>query len=51
MQRGKERSGFDLEGSAGDLLDALRDANAMTRLEFERPQYQKVQSALEEFGP
>src|SRR5688572_17634208 len=50
VQRRKQRSGLDVEGAPGDLLDALGNADAVARLELERPQDQQAESALEDFG-
>ena len=50
VERGKQRSGLDLERPARRLKDALGDSGAMERLQFERPENQQVQSALDERG-
>ena len=44
--RGEQRTGFDYEGAAGDLIDARGYAHAVHRREFERAQDEQIQSAL-----
>src|SRR5262249_3107300 len=41
MERREERSRFDAEGAAGDLLEAVGDAESVARLEFERAEDQE----------
>jgi hypothetical protein len=46
MQRGEQRSRFDVERAASDLLDAPCDADAVVRLKQERTQDQQVERPL-----
>ena len=48
MERGIERALIDLQHVSRDLLDALRDAPAVHRLERQRLQDEHVERALEE---
>src|SRR5262245_55901951 len=50
MEGRKERSRLDLKCAGRDLLDALGDADAVTRLELKRTKNQKVQSTAKELG-
>ena len=50
MERGKQRSRLDLERPSRGLEDALGDRGAMERLQFERPEDEQVQGALDERG-
>ena len=50
MQRREERARFDDEGPASDLLDALRDRQAVPRFERERAENQEVQGPFQELG-
>src|SRR5262245_30502256 len=49
VQRREERAGFDDERLPADLLDAIRDADAVLRLERQRLEDEKVERALDEF--
>src|SRR5260370_22436457 len=46
VQRWVKRSLIDLEHVFGNLLDALRDAPAMHRLQFQRLEDQQIERAL-----
>ena len=48
LQRGQQRAGIDLEGAAGDLLDAARDAEAVQGRQAQRLEDQQVQGALDD---
>jgi hypothetical protein len=47
MECRKKRAGFHLERPRRDLLDSVRDPEAVPRLELERAQYQQVKGAFQ----
>jgi hypothetical protein len=47
VERGKQRSRLDLERPSRCLKDALGDCGAMEWLQFERPEDEQVQGALD----
>src|SRR5579871_218819 len=50
VKRGKERAGSNLEGAFSHLLNAVGDADAVERSQFESTEDEEVQSALQEVG-
>jgi hypothetical protein len=48
VERGEEGARLDLEGAAGDLLDAPRDAEAVVGAERQRFQDEDVERPLHE---
>ena len=51
MERWKERSWLHGKRAVRRLLDPLRDAEAMPRLELERPEDHQIQRSLQQFSP
>jgi hypothetical protein len=47
VERGKERTGLDVEGAAGDLRDSARDAKAVIGAQRKRAQNQQIERPLE----
>ena len=48
VECGKERSGFDLKRSSRRLKNALGNRGAVERLQFERPEDEQVEGALDQ---
>ena len=47
MQRGKQRAGFHLKGTLGDLLDAVRNRKSVHFAEVQGFENQEIESSLQ----